>query len=229
MWNPSSASMASKTMWKLFCAMAVSNSVLAFTWTTNRKETPQHLSYFGATNSFAGWQSPFQQRYTLCEAALQPGILEDESSYEKMELPPRIFYEGHAIFGALLGENMIESYDVYKRSEGSNNDNVIVAYVKLGNRIDGHKGVIHGGILSLIFDDALGFGFGALDIKMAFTANLSVDYRTPVPAGTKVRVQAQLDRREGRKLYWKAQMTSMDGETLFAECTSLYIIPRSHA
>ena len=156
-----------------------------------------------------------------------------EYPYEKMPLPERGFQEGHAIFGVLLGENMIESYDVYRRIEGSNStdstDNVVVAHVKLGTKMNGHPGVVHGGILSLIFDDVLGYGFEALGIKMAFTANLSVDYRAPVPAGTMILVQAQLEQWEGRKLYWKAQMTSMDNETLFAECSSLYIIPRSHA
>ena len=66
---------------------------------------------------------------------------------------------GHAIFGLLLGENMIESYEVYRKPDGdTSTENVIVAFVKLGNRVDGHPGVVHGGILSLIFDDAFGFG-----------------------------------------------------------------------
>lgn len=166
------------------------------------------------------------QHYTRCEAVPQHVV---EETFERMPLPERGFYEGHAIFGVLLGENMIESYEVYKRPQGSDDENVIIAHVKLGDRIDGHPGVVHGGILSLLFDDALGFGFEALGVKKAFTANLNVDYRAPVPAGTIIRVQAQLEQQEGRKLFWKAQMTSMDGEILFAECSSLYIIPRSHA
>lgn len=88
--------------------------------------------------------------------------------------------------------------------------------------------MVHGGILSLILDDFLGFGFKALGVPMAVTANLNVDFRAPVFAGTEARIQAQLEHREGRKLYWKVQMMSMDDETLYAECTSLYIIPRSH-
>ena len=36
-------------------------------------------------------------------------------------------------------------------------------------------------------------------------------------------------RRCATVLFWKVQMTSMDGETLYVEATSLYIIPRSHA
>lgn len=162
---------------------------------------------------------------TRCEAVRHPSI---EKDYELMVIS-RSLAEGHAIFGTLLGEGMIERYDVYKRPKGSTNPNVVVAHVKLGNQIDGHPGVVHGGILALILDDFLGFGFEALGAKMAVTANLNIDYRAPVFAGTEARIQAQLDRQEGRKLYWKVQMTDMNGETLYAECTSLYIIPRAYA
>lgn len=236
MWNP--RTMQSTVMSRLVCAMAVSTGVWSFPMSPSKKNYPQPTPCrdpFTSRHGGAGW-SRWQdelfhsnQHHTRCEAAIQPsGILEEESFYEKMALPARGL-EGHAIFGVLLGENMIERYDIYKRPEGSDNENIIVAHVKLGSRIDGHKGVVHGGILSLLFDDALGFGFDALGVKMAFTANLTVDYRAPVPAGTMIRLQAQLAHREGRKIFWKAQMTSMDGETLYAECSSLYIIPRSNA
>jgi acyl-coenzyme A thioesterase PaaI-like protein len=221
-------------LWKLVCAMAVSSGVLSFPLSAPKKDGTAASSYLGSSAWGMGWIGSMNHQLartnphvTRCEAAPQPLA---EESFEKMSIPDRGFYgEGHAIFGVLLGENMIESYEVYKRPEGSNDENVIIAHVKLGDKIDGHPGVVHGGILSLIFDDALGFGFEALGVGMAFTANLNVDFRAPVPAGTMIRVLAQLEHREGRKLFWKAQMMSMDGETLFAECSSLYIIPRSHA
>jgi acyl-coenzyme A thioesterase PaaI-like protein len=161
---------------------------------------------------------------SLCEESEKRSEIQ---SYHRMKLPERGHSDGHALFGILLGENMIESYEVYRRPDGSADENVLVAYIKLGNRIDGHPGVVHGGILSLIFDDALGFGYEALGVKMAVTANLNVDFRAPVIAGTSVRVVAQLEHREGRKLYWKAQMTSMDKKIMYAEASSLYIVPRS--
>jgi adenylylsulfate kinase len=124
---------------------------------------------------------------------------------------------------------MIERYDIWKRKKGvaDETNNVVIGHVKFGNNLDGHPTVVHGGILSLIFDDICGFAYEALGVSHAVTANLHVDYRAPVPAGTEVRVAVQLDSREGRKIFWKAQMTSMDQEILYAEASSLYIIPRS--
>lgn len=161
---------------------------------------------------------------TLC-ASGGPMIPE---GYSRMPLPAR-GAETHAIFGSLAGRGKIEAYEVYRRPSFSSQE-VVVARVVFGDAVDGHPGVVHGGILSLVFDDLLGFGYEALgDVAMAVTANLTVDYRAPVPAGTTVRVAATLERREGRKLYWKASMTSTDGEILYAEASSLYIIPRSSA
>lgn len=153
----------------------------------------------------------------------------DPSPYEFMEVPDRTPEDKHAIFDLLLGNKMIEKYDVYKRPSGSSDVNVVIAHISFGEHLDGHPGIVHGGILSLMFDDLLGFGFYSLGIPMAFTANLNVDYRAPIPAGTRVRIAAQLESREGRKLFWKAQMTSLDQKVLYAEASSLYIIPRSHA
>ena len=203
---------------RFLCAMAVSTSVVGFVDSSGSIQVrpPKHRASKPSLLSKENYR-------TMCEAS---PMKKEVESYERMTLPSRM-KSNHAIFGLLLGESMIESYEVFRRRNDSDSENVIVAYLKLGDHINGHPGVVHGGILSLIFDDALGFGYGALGIKMAVTANLNIDFRAPVLAGTYVRVAAQLEHREGRKLFWKAQMTSMDRKILFAEATSLYVIPRS--
>ena len=173
-----------------------------------------------------------------------------DNCYERMKTPERGVAE-HAIFGTLNGDTLIESYEVFKPTKTASkgrqlqqtttttttnddndngDDNVLIAYVKFGSHLNGHTGVVHGGILSLMFDDIMGFGYEALrrdvdDIPMAVTANLNVDFRKPVLEGTRVRMDVQLERREGRKLFWKARMIdSLDPTILYAEATSLYII-----
>ena len=178
----------------------------------------QSIGYLASHLSF--------RHVTRCEAVRDPSI---EQDYELMRIDRGVFADRHAIFGVLMGKDMIEKYDVYKRPVESSAANVVVAHVKLGGNVDGHPGMVHGGILALILDDFLGFGFKALGVEMAVTANLNVDFRAPVFAGSEVRIQAQLARLEGRKLFWTVQMTSLDGKALYAECTSLYIIPRTTA
>lgn len=168
--------------------------------------------------------------------------------FEIMEIPEWGTLEGHAIFGGLLEQDKIEQYIVLKRqnsnpspptknnllNNNNNNNNhtcnettVVMAQIQLGQRVNGHPGIVHGGILSLLFDDCFGFAFVALGITKAFTANLSIDYRAPVPAGSLLKLSVQFERQEGRKLYWNANMTNPDGSILYAQATSLFIIPRS--
>ncbi|KAG7354259.1 acyl-CoA thioesterase [Nitzschia inconspicua] len=168
----------------------------------------------------------------------------DDDCYEVMTMPTRGQLEGHAIFGTLHGETMIEQYQIWKRKQNSSTSatssddddddesnvvDVVIGLVTFGSHLNGHPTLVHGGILSLIFDDICGFAYEAVGVRHAVTANLNVDYRAPVPAGSQVRVAVQLERREGRKLFWKAQMKSLDQQVLYAEATSLYIIPREAA
>jgi len=148
----------------------------------------------------------------------------DPSTYLRMDLPERANADTHVIYGALLADNRVEAYHAYKNVK----DNSVTAVVQLGRGVDGHFGVVHVGILALLMDDVLGFGYEALgDVPMAVTANLNINYLQAVPAGARVFVQAKLQQRDGRKLYWKVQVVSSeDVSKVFCEATSLFIIPR---
>ena len=188
------------------------------------------------------------------------------NNYERMKTPVRGAMKEHAIFGALTGDSMIEKYEIWKqkkpRLQQQTNDNdigidigidnVVIGYVKFGDNLNGHIGIVHGGIISLLFDDICGFAFDALGIKHAVTANLNVNYRKPLLANTEVYLEVQFDKMKskGRKLYFNVQMKSTNTKTtsttsssaiddndadnnddetiLYAEATCLYIIPRDH-
>jgi acyl-coenzyme A thioesterase PaaI-like protein len=198
---------------KLLCAAAVSSTALEFC-VQQKKDS----------NSFRRWNNAVSSLPKTGVFLWEPRV----STCEEGSTEPALEDAGHAIFGLLLGEDMIESYEVFKSPKNdTENENVLIALVKFGGSVDGHPGVVHGGILSLIFDDALGFGYEAIEVSHAVTANLNIDFRAPVPAGAHVRVAAQLEHREGRKLFWTAQMTSLDQSVLYAEAKSLYIIPRN--
>mmetsp|Transcript_9066 Transcript_9066/g.17091 ORF Transcript_9066/g.17091 Transcript_9066/m.17091 type:complete len:339 (-) Transcript_9066:174-1190(-) len=184
---------------------------------------------------------------------------EDDSTYyyEKMKDPPRNLVDGHAIFGALLKPGYIERYDTYRRvtlvkdgplpfdksyvaddTTTTSNDGskeVCVADVRIGESLNGHVGIVHGGIISLILDDTLGWGCEAMrlssidnsemqdDFSLVVTANLTVNYRKPLPAGSNFVVRVRHEKTEGRKIYFTARIESYDGETLYAEASSLFL------
>ena len=107
----------------------------------------------------------------------------------------------------------LQDYRIYRRSHhnktnsrimNSDEDDLthhpiplVVAVVQLGNNLDGHEGVIHGGILALQVDDVLGFAYEEIPIPMV-TANLNLNFGRPLLPHTKFLVQAFLDEQVGR-------------------------------
>ncbi len=156
--------------------------------------------------------------------------------YKKMN-PDEMFeassLESHAIFGPLLGANLIERFNVYKRvntsqsKEQPGRNEIAVVDIKLGTRLNGHGGVVHGGIISLLFDTALGFAYHIClsgdDKNIAVTANLNIDFRAAFREGSEAVVRVYLDRMEGRKIFFSANLESKDGSVVYAEATSLFI------
>jgi acyl-coenzyme A thioesterase PaaI-like protein len=165
--------------------------------------------------------------------------------YEKMQDPPPNFAENHAILGALLKPGYIERYNAYRRVPvlssaqeivgiDTVSKEVCVADIRIGEKLNGHTGIVHGGIISLMLDDTFGWGYQAMglsqgksfgdeDFPIVVTANLTVNYRSPLPAGSDVVIRVRHEKTEGRKIYVSARMESHDGSVLYSEATALFI------
>ena len=163
--------------------------------------------------------------------------------YQEMRLPNRAESSNHAVYGALMRQpGYLLDYRVYRRAHHSKTSSrittsdeddlthhpipLVVAVAQLGNKLDGHEGIVHGGILALLVDDVLGFAYEAIPIPMAMTANLNLNFRRPLLPHTKFLVQAFLDEQVGRKLLFTVRVTSVDNSILYCEGTSLYVIPK---
>ena len=103
-------------------------------------------------------------------------------------------------------------------------DLTLTSTFRVERRHQGAPGLAHGGVLAAVFDEAL----GALQVyfrEPAVTANLSVDYRKPVPVGSVLHIWARVDGREGRKILMSgaARLDAPDGP-LAAAATALYLV-----
>ena len=172
--------------------------------------------------------------------AFQDALLHG-NQYQAMPDPASVMHPSHAIAGALLKEHHIEAYRVFQKTPSSNvtrvsertdaaaasNDPQVVALVRVGTRVDGHEGIVHGGIVAMLVDDVLGYGFYSIGWPAAFTANLSVNYRQPIPAATILRIECYFERQERRKLYWKIRVVdARKPSVLYVDATSLFVIPK---
>lgn len=102
-------------------------------------------------------------------------------------------------------------------------DKRALATCECGWAYEGPPGSVHGGIVSAIFDQFLGMA-QILGGQPGMTGYLHVNYRQRTPLNTPLKLEAQLERIEGRKTFMRGEMYA-NGE-MTADCEGLFVQPR---
>jgi acyl-coenzyme A thioesterase PaaI-like protein len=89
----------------------------------------------------------------------------------------------------------------------------------------GWEGIIHGGILTAILDEAMGYAAFYEGIRCV-TGTMQLRLRRPALIGEPLIVTALVTRNARRFIETEAKLTMMDG-TLVAECTAMQYVGRS--
>lgn len=110
----------------------------------------------------------------------------------------------------------------------------LVALFYLGDDVCGHPGIVHGGLLATILDEALArCCFPALPNKVGMTANLNINYRKPAPAGRYYLLRAKTVNVEGRKAWVDGHIETLEEQgkepTVCAQASALYVEPKQAA
>ena len=102
-------------------------------------------------------------------------------------------------------------------------DGVVRADLVLGTEYQGPPGCVHGGIVALLFDELLGLANAAAK-TVAMTVDLRITYKSPTPLHTPLLFEAKQERREGRKIWTTATVSS--GETVCATAEGMFVVPK---
>ncbi|GMI57446.1 hypothetical protein TeGR_g2204 [Tetraparma gracilis] len=147
------------------------------------------------------------------------------------------FRASHAIHENLVKPSAVAHYSVFAAHDNTGNSAerpLVQVNLKFGNKVNGHKGIVHGGVASLLFDDAFGFAYfsatagpDAKDFLLGFTANLTVNYRAPLRENSEAVLKVWLEGIEGRKVKLRGRLQSEGGEVVYSEASALFIIDRS--
>ena len=89
----------------------------------------------------------------------------------------------------------------------------IVGRFRLGEEYQGGSGYLHGGIIALLLDEAMGKASRFCG-EPAVTAELRVEYKRPIRANTEIVVEGFMTRREGRQLYHQGEIRNAAGDLL---------------
>lgn len=102
-------------------------------------------------------------------------------------------------------------------------DGRVSADFTLGAAYEGPPGCVHGGVAALLLDQVLGEA-GSADEVPCYTGTISVRYLRPTPLG-RLRTEAIIVERDGRKKIVRGSLSDDDGETATAE--GIFIVPKS--
>lgn len=133
--------------------------------------------------------------------------------------------------GTLAGPRRIEFYHLFLR-DGARE---AIAVVRLGSALAGYPGVVHGGVLATLLDEACGrVALAQFPNRNGVTARLSVDYRRPTPAhrageeGGIYLIRTILVEGNERKATVRGTVEDPQGNVL-VEADALFVVPRSWA
>ncbi len=92
--------------------------------------------------------------------------------------------------------------------------------VIVGPAFQGGPGLVHGGVLALLIDHAMGCVANQA-YQPAMTVRLGLRYRRPTPIAVPLTVAVRLDRVEGRKLHLSASVSAAGEVTVEADAIFL--------
>ena len=101
-------------------------------------------------------------------------------------------------------------------------DNSVIGEVTFGAAYEGPPGCVHGGFIAAGFDEVLGIAQG-MSGKPGMTARLTVNYRSPSPLLQPLRFVGGIDHIDGRKIFTKGELRTVDEGRLCAEAEGLFI------
>ncbi len=98
--------------------------------------------------------------------------------------------------------------------------------VVIGPLFQGGPGLVHGGVLALLIDHAMGCVAAGPD-RPAMTVRLTMRYLKPTPLGVPLTVSVRLEKVEHRRLYLTADITADGRITVEAEAVFLKLTERN--
>lgn len=84
---------------------------------------------------------------------------------------------------------------------------------RLGEAYQGGSGFLHGGIIAVLLDEAMGKAARFYG-EPAVTAELRIEYKRPIRVNSEIVVEGFVTRRDGRQLYHEGEIRNEAGELL---------------
>lgn len=101
---------------------------------------------------------------------------------------------------------------------------VVICDVALGEEHSGAPGLVHGGVLLAVADEAMAWAVIAIARRLALTASTSSDFLTPVATGVPHRMIARIDSVEGSAVEASARLVDLAGCSVMTSSATFVVL-----
>ncbi|PYE17003.1 thioesterase superfamily protein [Williamsia limnetica] len=115
-----------------------------------------------------------------------------------------------------IGHPVLVPYQATDMSDTGMLGSVTFSYAHMGS-----TNTVHGGVITMLFDDVLGMFVSRKGQPNSRTAFLKVNYRNTTPVNRELRMTASIDKIEGRKTFVTGTLS--DGDIVCAEAEALFV------
>jgi acyl-coenzyme A thioesterase PaaI-like protein len=135
--------------------------------------------------------------------------------------------DNHLIYSGL--KEALDRYDLYIAPDKKS----VIAHATIGKKSSGHPKIVHGGLIAALIDDTFGALFLQAGVGTGFTANLSIDYKKPLPIESAIVISAKVIKVEpskngkSQKVFLEATLTNTSGTITYAESKALFLAPNN--
>jgi hypothetical protein len=130
---------------------------------------------------------------------------------------------GQALVPTVYDEVVLENSNQAPNGTQTQQNDVFImeGKVTLGRFWTGMNNAVHGGAVTLLFDEFLGNVSTRAKLPTSRTAYLNTDFRSITPVDKELTIKGQVTRVEGRKQFLSGQL--FDGQKLCAEAEGLWV------
>lgn len=140
-----------------------------------------------------------------------------------MEVIPPNYLPEHYLQDTLMSKTL-KTNDTIKRQlaffKQSTQEALVV--LELGDGLNGHANIAHGGFVSVMLDDVMGVANTHSKPYPTFTAYLNVTFKRPVPTPSVLLCRGWISKMDGRKRYSHATIENGSGE-VYATADALFL------
>ncbi|EJD37718.1 Thioesterase/thiol ester dehydrase-isomerase [Auricularia subglabra TFB-10046 SS5] len=131
--------------------------------------------------------------------------------------------QNHLILGALRAPGRLAVPPIVRARK---DETEALAVIHVGRGLCGHDGIVHGGLLAMLLDEASArLALLNLPSHVGVTAHLRMDYKRPVHAGRFIVLRTKLREKKGRKVAVEATVEDLDG-TVYVHSSSVFVEPK---